>query len=57
MSLHVQLHAQCMLHDSVSGGLQVVMRVRPMNGKEFKVGAKAIVHPVDDKVSKNFIYN
>ena len=26
------------------------MRVRPTNSKEYKLGAKTIVHPVDDKV-------
>ena len=26
------------------------MRIRPLNSKEIKAGAKSIVHPVDDKV-------
>ncbi len=30
---------------------QVVMRVRPMNNREYKDGAKTIVRPADDKVN------
>lgn len=30
--------------------IQVVVRIRPLNSKEIKAGAKSIVHPVDDKV-------
>ena len=44
------MHVHCGVPINASKFLQVVMRIRPMNSKESKAGAKTIVHPVDDKV-------